>query len=153
MFSICEIEKRMASIRERKDSRVCPGQAVSFNRAHTAGDAIRQGDLYLVLLDEVPDGYVYAGKRANVQLVPGNTEGARHCLDSLQGVKQWTPEQEAGGGASADFQLGPVLRLAEERVVLHPTHGHVTLLENTIVQCLYQREHDAILKAARRAAD
>ncbi len=80
------IEKRMEVVRTGGDNEVKPGQAVSFTDACTAGDAIRQGDLYLVIGDKVPEGYV---KSDSVQLVPGNTQGSRHCLDSMQGVERW----------------------------------------------------------------
>lgn len=130
--------------------RVKPGMAVAFTEACVPGDAIRQGDLYLVLRDAVPAGYVQLPKpkAADKQLVPGNTQGARHCLDSLAGVSLFRPEKLA-----EDSLAGPCFSTTRERKVLHPVHGVVVVPAGLVVQCIYQREYDRELQRARRAQD
>lgn len=136
-----KMEKRVAKIRANKDPKVKPGKAERFTAAACTGDCIRQGDLYLVIGDRPPKkGFVLIDKPEEVhkQLVPGNTQGAKHCLDSLDGVAIYRPEK-----FDNESTIGPVLVLQQERVVQHPTHGHVTLCAGSIVECHYQREFDA----------
>ena len=89
------------------------------------GDEWRQGDLRVIRLD---DDWVEHNADAvddwhceDTQLVPGVTQGSRHCLDSLEGVtfyrlKRSTPLD------------GPVVRTAEPRTITHPEHGDCTEL-------------------------
>lgn len=130
--------------------RVKPGQPYRFSDAAQAGDGVAQGDCNIVLIDKVPAGYTKAEK-VFVQLVPGNTEGAKHCLDGTGGVEMWLPPNWPGC-AETDY-TGPVLVLAEERTILHPKHGHVTCLPGSVVEITYQREYDVMLKRERRNAD
>lgn len=130
---IQRVQERARRIASGQDERVAPGQPVRFTEGCVAGDAIAQGDLYLVLMDEVPKDRCVRVEEPSKQLVPGNTEGARHCLDSLDGVEVFRV-------VDPSIQDGPVLRLWKERVVLHPVHGNVTLLADTVVHCVYQRE-------------
>jgi len=144
---IQEIESTMCRVRAGVDPLVQPGRPESFTRGCVAGDAIRQGDLYLVIVDTVPAHFIRATDDS-CQLVPGNTEGAKHCLDSLEGVTKWYPPNW-----SSESLEGPMLVLTKDRVVLHPTHGPVTLLAETTIACHYQREFDAIEMRERRALD
>jgi hypothetical protein len=142
---------RNEKIRLNKDAKVKPGKAERFTAAACKGDYIRQGDLYLVIGDSIPTrGFQRISEQTDEhkQLVPGNTQGSKHCLDSLDGVAIYRPEK-----FDNESTIGPVLVLSQERVVQHPTHGHVTLLANTIVECHYQREYDAMMKRERRAQD
>lgn len=146
-----KMEKRVAAIRADKDPRVKPGKPERFTAAACKGDAIRQGDLYLVIGDKAPKlGFVLLDNREELhkQLVPGNTQGAKHCLDSLDGVAIYRPEK-----FDNESTIGPVLVLSQDRVVQHPTHGHVTLLAGSVVECHYQREYDAEQKRETRARD
>lgn len=138
--------KRIADGHER----VKPGQPVRFTEAATANDTIRQGDLYLTIVGKVPSGYakINAPNAANKQLVPGSTQGAKHCLDSLVGVTLYRPKKW-----SAESLEGPCLVLAKERKVLHPTHGAVTIPAGFTVLCRYQREFDSEQRRERRARD
>ena len=105
-----------------------------FPAAATPGDCWRQGDVYITLLDAVPD-------TANpvvppvLRLVPGTTQGSRHCLDSLDGVAMYRL-------ADADHLDGPVLTCDQERTVTHPEHGDVVLPPG-IYGIRYQRDLDA----------
>lgn len=129
---------------------VKPGQPVSFTDACVAGDTIRQGDLYLIIADKVPSGYVQVTKPKSIdkQLVPGNTQGAKHCLDSLTGVKLFRPKE--WNDESLD---GPCLVLTKPRKVLHPTHGTAMIPAGFTVVCRYQREFDKEMQRERRARD
>ena len=145
------MEEQVARIRDGKEENVKPGSPERFTAAASKGDCIRQGDLYLVIGDAIPgDGFKLIENHddLNKQLVPGNTQGSKHCLDSLVGVKLYRPEK-----FDNESTIGPVLELSHDRVVQHPTHGHVTLLAGTIVECHYQREYDAEQKREMRAKD
>ena len=103
-----------------------------------------------VITDCVPSGMVEVKKPTELdkQLVPGNTIGAKHCLDSLDGVELHKPAKWDN-----ESLVGPVLVLSKDRTVLHPTHGAVTMLAGSIVECHYQRELDAETKRELRARD
>lgn len=134
----------------RGEETVKPGQPARFTEAASKGDAIWQGDLCLEIVARAPKGYakVKNPAGANRQLVPGNTVGAKHCLDSLNGVTLYQPAEWPNV-----TELGPCLSLSEERTVLHPTHGPVTIPAGFSVLCSYQKEWDALQRQARRNAD
>lgn len=146
------IQRHAQQIAAGEDA-VKPGQAVRFTAACFPGDAIRQGDLYLVLVapGEVPPDYrpVERPTSADCQLVPGNTVGAKHCLDSIAGVELFRPSD----WPNAERLDGPYVFCREKRTVLHPTHGAVTIPAGMAVQCHYQREFDSEQQRERRAAD
>lgn len=150
MQAIELIEQHAALIRDGKHERVSPGQPAAFTTACVADDCIWQGDLGLFVANEVPSGYVRIAKPTaqDKQLVPGNTEGAKHCLDSLAGVKLFRPQDW-----NAESLVGPCLVLTKERTILHPTHGAVTIPAGMTVVCRYQREYDDELRRERRAVD
>jgi hypothetical protein len=126
---------------------VKPGMDARITEAWIAGDCAAQGDLYLEVVESPPKGYRKI--EPFVQLVPGNTVGAKHCLDGLSGVMMWVPRDWP---EAADF-LGPCFRLSEPRTVLHPTHGNVQIPAWFTILCSYQKEWDAIHARERRNAD
>jgi len=152
MKTIDSITECAAQIHRGEHSEVKPGMSVRMSEAAAPQDSIRQGDLYLTVALSVPEGYIKASK-PNVQLVPGNTKGARHCLDSLEGVTMYYPPGFETAGDSWNAMEGPVLELSKERKVLHPTHGHVTIPAGFTVGCTYQREWDQEQRRERRNAD
>lgn len=129
---------------------VQPGQPVRFTEASTAGDAFWQGDLCIGIVDKIPEDYirVTSPQEMDAQLVLGNTVGARHCLDSLQGVELYRPKEWGG-----ESLRGPAFILHEARTVMHPKHGDVTIPAGFIVLTGYQREYDAEQRRERRARD
>jgi hypothetical protein len=145
--AIEKITRRAARIANGND-KIVPGQAARLSEAACCGDGARQGDLYLKIVSQPPANYALC-KKPSLQLVPGNTEGAKHCLDSLDGVTVYLPPQ----WGEAESLLGPCLVLAKERTVVHPVHGDVTLPAGNTVLCGYQREWDAEQRAERRNAD
>ncbi|MGB1274899.1 MAG: hypothetical protein ACPG77_04040 [Nannocystaceae bacterium] len=141
-------EKKLAEMTNHMEN-VEPGQPVEMSVAAVPGDGIWQGDLGLEVLASVPADCKLAPK-PSPQLVPGNTRGARHCLDSLEGVEVYLPPN---WGQDENNLRGPVLVLSESRTVEHPTHGDVTIPAGFTIGCCYQREWDAVQRAERRAAD
>jgi hypothetical protein len=137
-------------IRDGKHDTIKPGMPQRLPDSWVDGDAGAQGDLVIVVVDEIPAGYkpVRRAKDADRQLVPGNTEGAKHCLDSLDGVELYRLDD--WGPDSLD---GPCVRLSKERVIQHPTHGPWTIPAGRTVKIEYARERDALLKRERRNAD
>jgi hypothetical protein len=145
-----KIQKHAAKIRNGEHDKIGPGVPVTMSNALVAGEGVAQGDLNIIVADSVPRGYVLIKKpqsRDN-QLVPGNTVGAKHCLDSLAGVTLYRPQQW-----TEESLDGPCLVLTQERTVLHPTHGAVTIPAGMTVVCHYQREYDRELAIERRARD
>lgn len=128
---------------------VKPGQRVYMD-ALSVGDGVWQGDLGIMVVDRIPNGYKRVDDvRDAHQLVPGNTEGAKHCLDSMDGVELYRPANW-GTGESLD---GPAFKTTKERTIEHPKHGHVVVPSGMIVRCGYQREIDSETRRERRNAD
>ncbi len=144
--TIERIQKHAEMLRES----VRPGQPFRFSEASTPNDCVWQGDLGLVIIDRIPTGYCRVDNPTDKdrQLVIGNTQGARHCLDSLTGVVLYHPRKW-----DADSLIGPCFTLTEERTVQHPTHGPVTIPAGFSVQAIYQREWDKEQRKARRSRD
>ena len=145
-----KIESRAKQIAAGEMEQVKPGMPASFTAACQSGDCIRQGDLYLIVADCVPGDYVKV-KRPNAsdrQLVPGNTQGARHCLDSIRGVKMFRPEKW-----DSESLQGPCIVTSEKRTVTHPTHGHIVIPAGMTVLCRYQREWEKEQQREMRARD
>lgn len=144
-----KIQRKVSRIANGND-KVKPGQPARFTEACSAGDCIRQGDLYITLCDSIPSGYVRIDKPkdSDRQLVPGNTQGAKHCLDSLEGVELYRPAQW-----TEETLDGPYMRLSKERTILHPTHGPVFLPNGMSFHCTYQKEWDREQAKERRARD
>jgi hypothetical protein len=145
-----KIQKHAAKIRNGEHDKIGPGVPVTMSNALVAGEGVAQGDLNIIVADTVPRGYVLIEnpQSQDKQLVPGNTVGAKHCLDSLAGVTLYRPSQW-----TEESLDGPCLVLTQERTVLHPTHGAVTIPAGMAVVCHYQREWDRELANERRARD
>lgn len=151
-LAITAIERHAKRIAAGK-AKVKPGQPFRFSEAAQTGDGVWQGDLGICLVAGVPKGFVLVDKptEADKQLVPGNTQGSRHCLESLDGVLIYRPAKWPQS-AEEDY-IGPCLVTERDTTILHPTHGPVTILAGSIVQCTYQREYDQELRRSRRSAD
>lgn len=147
MEAIEKIVNHAKAISKGQIKTVMPGKPLTFSDACTVNDRIWQGDLALTISDKVPNDYELTTK-PSVQLVKGNNEGAKHCLDSLNGVKMYTPI-----GWNEESLIGPYLKLTEDRVILHPKHGNVSVKAGSEVHCTYQRELDHELARERRARD
>jgi hypothetical protein len=153
-MSLTAIDKitRQATRIRNGNHRVTPGQPQRISDAAGVGDGVWQGDLGIEIIAEVPREYSRVAKPTaqHKQLVPGVTEGAKHCLDSLSGVDLYHP---SGWGPDYSGLQGPALVLTEERTITHPAHGHVSIPAGNTVLCRYQREFDAEQQRERRNAD
>lgn len=133
-------EKSFASVQSTAET-IRNNEPQRFPEAASHGDTFRQGDLYIELLSAVPAGAIQE-KKSSAQLAPGTTQGSRHILDSLKGVKMY----RLGSPTVLD---GPILDLSKERTITHPEHGHVVLPAG-VYGVTYQR---AFADELRRAAD
>jgi hypothetical protein len=91
-----------------------------FPEAASCGDYIRQGDVYIWKRESVPKDFQLS-KEPKAQVVPGDTKGSRHILDSMEGVKHYSPK------SNSDVLQGPYLVLSETRTLTHPEHGHIQM--------------------------
>ena len=94
------------------------------------GDSVRQGDVYLTRISRLPRGAVEV-KQPDRQLAPGTTQGSRHCLRSLDGVRVYHFAQPG----PLD---GPVIEAESDWAVEHPEHGDYVLPPGTYA-VTYQR--------------
>lgn len=132
------------------EGKVQPGQPMNLSPALASDQAIAQGDFYLRLVDGVPEGYVLA-EEPSVQLVQGETIGAKHCLDSLDGVQVFLPPT----WGEDENTNGPVLVIEKgaNRELQHPKHGNISLPDDCTLDTWYQRAFDEESKRERRARD
>lgn len=135
------IEKEIHEVRNVAES-VKNDETQRFPEAASPGDGVRQGDVLLVLLDRVPKGA--EPMKVESQLAPGTTQGSRHCLASLSGVRMFRLKD-------AGTLDGPVIELADENTVTHPEHGD-WVLPPGVYAVRYQRDLDE-LERERRVQD
>lgn len=91
----------------------------------------QQGDVYLTRLAAVPSGAQRLLK-TDGQLVPGHTQGSRHCVDPGQ-VRLWA-------FANPTALQGPIIEAPEVFTVRHPEHGHLTFPAG-VYGVTYQRQY------------
>ena len=123
--------------------RIAKRETQRFPEAASFGDSVRQGDVYITLIESVPKKSVRQ-KKWDLQLAPGNTQGSRHILDSEDGVECYVLAEVS------EFD-GPILLLQKQREVTHPEHGNWILPPGTYA-ISYQRTQDA-LNRQRRVRD
>ena len=141
--------KRHATRLKRGNARIKPGQPFRLNEACSVGDGVWQGDLGVEIVAEIPPEYIVRRHGDDFrQLVPGNTSGARHCLD--KDIVQYIPE---GWGENYTGLKGPAFTAQEETRILHPTHGDVVISAGHIIATRYQRNLDEDTRRERRALD
>lgn len=142
--------RRNATRIAKGGGKIRPGEPFVINAAASVGDGVWQGDLGIEIVSEIPEGYVPRGSDADSgrQLVPGQTQGSRHCLG--RDVEQFVPR---GWGPSYEGLMGPAFVCDEETSILHPTHGAVVIAEGHIILTRYQRNLDEETKRERRAID
>ena len=115
-----------------------------FPEAASVGEYMRQGDLYIKLIDSVPSN----AKRVlvqndDLQLAPGATKGSRHILDAADGVLMYRFDNPTA-------LQGPIIEISQERTITHPEHGNITLNAGQIYAITYQRMH---AKEVKRVLD
>ncbi len=136
-----------ASCAERTDGKCRP--PAFFPDNPMIDTAIAQGDLFLLIAEDVPVGYT---KRTDesLQLVPGDTVGARHCLIAGSPCDVFDPP---GFGPEYEELMGPFLVTTGSVEVAHPTHANVMIPGGTTVECRYQKTWDAEQRRERRTRD
>jgi len=130
--------------------RVRPGDPYEISTAAMAGEGVWQGDLGLEIVEAIPPSHQLVEKltEKDRQLVFGNTEGARHCIEDLSTVQlykdpSWNEED----------LFGPSFICLEKTTITHPTHGPVIIPKDFIIHTRYQRSQDAEEQRIRRARD
>lgn len=111
------------------------------------GDEHRQGDLRIIRL---PDDYVTKNAsrfvqefKTSRQLAPGATQGSRHELSTLEGIKAY----RLNGATDID---GPVIESDRPFDITHPEHGHAV---NIPAGCYAFPGQRAYADELRRVAD
>lgn len=116
----------------------------------SAGDVIRQGDLYMVAIGSLPNG-----QRTNQrQLAPGTSQGSRHVIEGdveiydadktavIDLVNAACPATRGKLVPRRDEPLiGPVFRTVERCQVTHPEHGWRVLPDGEVFAVIFQRQH------------
>lgn len=78
----------------------------TFPTAASIGDAVRQGDIYIQLIDDFEGVPALYKKLENVpyplQLAPGNTKGSRHMLEESAGAEVFVVDLEVDQATSTD---------------------------------------------------
>ena len=122
-------------------------------RGMVSGEAIRQGDVYLLKVDDKADMYKALkdfrqsdkGKvTQDMQLAPGTTKGSRHILAANPGLTVYAPAQ------NADPLEGPYIEATEDFELTHPEHANF-LFGPGKYACIYQRDYAT--EERRRVAD
>ncbi len=98
-----------------------------FVRTIQSGDFCRQGDVYLI---RVEDGHPRGRPTGDRQLARGTTKGSRHVVHG--DVEVFEP-------ATDDPLTGPVVRAAQRFELRHPEHADFSLPGGTY-QVTYQRD-------------
>jgi hypothetical protein len=109
-------------------------RATRIIAAMAAGEAVRQGDVYLKRLERVPPRAARM-EPPDPQLAPGTTRGSRHVITPetfAHCVLYRLPRQTALDG--------PVIEAREPFELSHPEHGHF-ILPAGVYQVRYQRTY------------
>lgn len=114
-----------------------------------AGKAVRQGDVYLVRLD---DSQIGVAKRATpmktMQIVDGTSSGSRHVVTGRASLYEADPAVKLATCIRPDALLGPLVVATEECVVTHPEHAHVRIPAG-----VYQTVHQLDAATRQRVQD
>lgn len=93
-----------------------------FPVAANIGDAVRQGDIYIQLIDPVETTPPFFIKVTSptfpFQLAPGNTKGSRHCLEHSDGIEIYTPETSLLQTDESDIEMS-MRRSLREKIYTH----------------------------------
>ena len=106
-------------------------------------DAVRQGDLYITRIAEVPSDAIPTKLQAG-QLAEGNTQGSRHIMTHDSMVNS-----EIFVRANPDALQGPIVEAKSAWTVTHPEHGNFNLPAGTF-SVTYQQ---AYAEELRRVMD
>jgi hypothetical protein len=127
-----QVEKIRASALEKIDA--AKTQTIG---SPSLGDVVRQGDLYLVCLDDNYQGEKVVHER---KLAPGTSQGSRHVLEGDVTIWESNPVR-INGEAVHEALRGPSFRCNEGSTLTHPEHGDMNLPNGTTWGVVYQRVH------------
>jgi len=99
----------------------------------SVGDVVRQGDLYLVCIDKLPEN---GTPTKNRQLVPGTTQGSRHTVSGDVNIVEKVNYKDRH-----PTLCGPAFECVSDVTVEHPEHGHKVLPSGTTWHCVYQQAY------------
>ena len=135
-FTIDEI--RQSASERMNELRVGETQTIG---AASPGDAVRQGDVYLICLAD-DRSFSSTDEIKDRQLAPGTTQGSRHVLAGDVTIWKTNPLQnDANGGTLPNELKGPSFRCNDEVTVTHPEHGDRVLPKDSVWAVVYQRAH------------
>lgn len=113
------------------------------------GDVVRQGDIYLVCVDSLPNGKPSSDR----QLAPGNTQGSRHVLlgdcKIVTGVDVSAYPSTQAVSKIHPALIGPAFECIGNVTLTHPEHGDKILPEITVWQVIYQQVHAEEVRRVR----
>ena len=130
MTAVKSVKQCMVELRSSVEDMVA--SATERIGSPSLGDVVRQGDIYLVCIDRLPD----SEKTKERQLAQGNTQGSRHILEGDATI--------VNGHAYLDrpqVLTGPAFHCNSEVEVRHVEHGNKILPEGTTWQVCYQLSH------------
>jgi len=110
------IQKLEASALESIDN----GASHQMPEAFAPGDIYWQGDVGLLMLEQLPRGAVLRSERwkSDLQLAEGNTKGSRHCIPI-----RFEPSVQVHQHGTNDILDGDVLVASKPFDLVHPEHG------------------------------
>ncbi len=126
-------ELRESVPRESNGEEFNAAKTERISSACSVDDVVRQGDLYFVCLEKMPEGK----PTSNRQLVPGTTQGSRHILEG--DVKILKDVQFKRMPATL---VGPAFECIGDVVATHPEHGHKVFPAGSVWQSLGQQAYD-----------
>lgn len=125
----------IAKVRESAGARKCPSVRQVGSLADF--DFSRQGDLYIHRLPAIPKGATLVNNPPS-QVAPGNTQGSRHCIADVGGVKMYQMP-------NANALQGPIIDAGGGFTLEHPEHGHQTFPAG-VYAITFQRAHADTLR-------
>lgn len=121
------------AVKQIEDRAKTSDQTLRVIKTMKVGQAVRQGDIYLVKVQKELTKQNYP---LNVrQLVPGNTLGSRHCAEAP--AQLFESDNTPIPGIAATALRGPIVVSPDQFTVSHPDHAHVSLPGGTY-QVLFQ---------------
>lgn len=130
-----QISKAMQEAAERAEQ-IKNDAPQQFPEAASIGDAVRQGDIYIQLVEPVTSCPLFyrqdSAASFPLQLADGNTKGSRHCLAHGNGVTVYKPVR---------------MNSYEMYMDMAPQYGidpkNTTGLESKVRNAMWAREHEA----------
>jgi hypothetical protein len=146
-------DKALVKVREAAE-KICNDETAAIGTV-SPGDVIRQGDIYIVAIRELPK---LSKPIKDRQLAPGTTPGSRHVLVGDCEVYEADKAEVMaelfkvvrGVEIAGEQLIGPVFKTIGQVEVDHPEHGNRVLPAGECFAVVYQR---AFAEEVRRQAD